>query len=67
MFTIFKDNRLHILAIPEFGQIELASSTMLSGTPVAMMLDGDQPMVVSILSPLAVEPDHPLVDAMGVG
>ena len=40
---------------------------MLSGTPVAMMLDGDQLVVVSTLSPWAVEPDHPLVDVMGWG
>ena len=59
--------QLHILAIPEFGQIELVSSTMLSGTPVAMMLDGDQLVVVSILSPWAVEPDHPLADVMNWG
>ena len=56
---------LHIFGVPEFGALEEAYNTTLSGTPVAMMLDGDQLVVISTLNPWSISPNHPVVDAMG--
>ena len=57
--------RLHIFGVPEFGDLVDASNTTLSGTPVAMMLDGDQLVVISNLNPWSIDQSHPVVDAMG--
>ena len=56
---------LHILGVPEFGQIEAVYNTTLSGNPVAMMLDGDQLVVISTLNPWSISPNHPVMDVMG--
>jgi len=56
---------LHIFGVPEFGALEEAYNTTLSGTPVAMMLDGDQLVVISTLNPWSIPSTHPVVDAMG--
>ena len=56
---------LHILGVPEFGQIEAMYNTTLSGNPVAMMLDGDQLVVISTLNPWSIAPNHPVMDVMG--
>ena len=46
---------LHILGVPEFGAIEAASSmTFSDSTPVAMMLNGDQLIVISTMYPLSL-------------
>jgi len=37
---------LHILDIPEFGNLSLASTIAIDGSPVAMMLDGEDNLVV---------------------
>ena len=60
-----QENLLHIFGVPEFGEIEAVSNVSLSGTPVAMMLDGDQLVVISRMSPWAIQPNHPVVEAMG--
>ena len=60
-----QENHLHILGVPEFGEIEAVSNVSLSGTPVAMMLDGDQLVVISRMSPWGIQPNHPVVEAMG--
>ena len=57
---------LHIFGVPEFGAIEAASNmTFSDSTPVAMMLDGDQLVVISTMYPWAIADTHPVVDAMG--
>ncbi len=56
---------LHIFGVPEFGDLEATSSLSLSGTPVAMMLDGDQLVVISNVNPWSISRSHPVVDAMG--
>lgn len=56
--------QLHIFGVPEFGQIEAAYNTTLSGNPVAMMLDGDQLVVISTLNPWSIERNHPVIGAM---
>ena len=56
---------LHIMDIPEFGEISLASTTQIEGSPVAMMLDGDRLVVISTVSSWNINPEDPLSDAMG--
>lgn len=57
---------LHIFGVPEFGAIEAASNmTFPNSTPVAMMLDGDQLVVISTMHPWAISNNHPVADAMG--
>ena len=58
-------NHLHIFDVPEFGEIEPVSNVSLSGAPVAMMLNGDQLVVISRVNPWAIQRNHPVVDAMG--
>jgi len=53
--------------IPEFGEIEHASSTEIEGTPVAMMLNGDRLVVVSTISSWGINQEDPLAEAMGWG
>lgn len=56
---------LHIMDVPEFGQIEHASTTSIQGSPVAMMLNENNLVVVSTVSSWNVEENDPLQDAMG--
>ena len=56
---------LHIFGVPKFGDLEAKSSLSLSGSPVAMMLDGDQLVVISNVNPWSISRSHPVVDAMG--
>ena len=64
----FLDNGLlHIMDVPEFGEIEHASTTPLEGTPVAMMLNGDSLVVVSTVSSWNIDSDDPLAQSMGWG
>jgi len=57
---------LHIFGVPEFGAIEAASNmTFSDSTPVAMMLDGDQLVVISTMYPWGIANNHPVADAMG--
>ena len=56
---------LHIMDVPEFGEIEHASTTSIQGSPVAMMLNGDNLVVVSVVSSWNIDNDDPLQDAMG--
>ena len=58
-------NNLHIFGVPEFGELEATASMALAGTPAAMMLDGDQLVVISNLNPWRIHGSHPVVDAMG--
>ena len=59
------DGVLHIMDIPEFGEIEHASTTPIQGNPVAMLLNEDVLVVVSTVSSWNIEEDDPLQDAMG--
>ena len=59
------DGVLHIMDIPEFGEIEHASTTPIQGNPVAMLLNDDVLVVVSTVSSWNIEEDDPLQDAMG--
>ena len=62
----FVDNGvLHIMDVPEFGEIEHASTTAIQGSPVAMMLNEDNLVVVSTVSSWNIDNDDPLQDAMG--
>ena len=61
------DGVLNIMDVPEFGQIEFASSTEVEGYPSAMMLDGDNLVVISSVYSWALDSDDPLADRMGWG
>ena len=62
----FVDNGvLHIMDVPEFGEIEHASTTEIQGSPVAMMLNEDNLVVVSTVSNWNIDYDDPLQEAMG--
>jgi hypothetical protein len=62
----FLDNGvLHILDVPEFGNLTLSSTTTVEGNPVAMMLDGDNLVVISTVSSWNIPAGDPLSDAMG--
>ena len=65
-FNIFfvDDGILHIMDVPEFGEIEHASSTQIQGNPVAMMLNEDKLIVISVVSNWNIEQDDPLQDVM---
>ena len=59
------DGVLHIMDVPEFGEIDHASTTEIQGTPVAMMLNNDSLVVVSSVSTWNIADNDPLQDAMG--
>ena len=62
----FVDNGvLHIMDVPEFGEIDHASTTEIQGSPVAMMLNNDSLVVVSSVSSWNIADNDPLQDAMG--
>ena len=64
----FLDNGvLHILDVPEFGELTLSSTTTVEGNPVAMMLDGDNLVVISTVSSWNIPREDPLSEAMGWG
>ena len=65
-YNIFfvNDGLLHIMDVPEFGEIEHSSTTPIQGNPVAMMLNGDLLVVVSTVSSWNIDSDDPLQDAM---
>ena len=56
---------LHIMDVPEFGEIEHASTTAIQGNPVAMMLNEENLVVVSTVSSWNIDNDDPLQEAMG--
>ena len=56
---------LHIMDVPKFGEIEHASTIAIQGSPVAMMLNEDNLVVVSTVSSWNIDNDDPLQDAMG--
>ena len=62
----FVDNGvLHIMDVPEVGEIDHASTTEIQGSPVAMMLNNDSLVVVSSVSSWNIADNDPLQDAMG--
>ena len=55
---------LHILNVPEFGQIENASSMEIEGSPQAMMLDQNRLVILSSVNPWSIPNTSPLYEAM---
>ena len=53
---------LHILAVPEFGQIENTSSTVIEGNAREMLLAGDRMIVYSDIYTWDIQEDHVLSD-----
>ena len=58
---------LHIMDIPEFGELEHSSTTEVEGNPVAMMLNDDALVVISTVSSWNINSDDPLAKSMGWG
>lgn len=56
---------LEIFGVPEFGELTHLSSTHVEGTPQAMMLDGDQLVVISTVSSWNIPRNDALSSAMG--
>ena len=61
---LLQGRTLHILDVPEFGQIENASEMDIEGTPQAMMLDDDRIVVISSVNPWSIPSTSPLYEAM---
>ena len=61
------DGQLHIMDVPEFGEIEHASTTPIEGSPVAMMLNEDNLVVISTVSSWSIDSNDPLAKSLGWG
>ena len=59
-----QDQTLYIFGVPEFGSLTDLSNMTIEGSPVAMMLDGDQLVVISVLNPWSLASESPMRDAM---
>jgi hypothetical protein len=60
-------NRLHIMGVPEFGQLTAESVTKIEGHPRQMLLDGAQNRLVvfSYIDTYSLPADHPLKQLVG--
>ncbi|MBT6923171.1 MAG: hypothetical protein HOA35_01370 [Euryarchaeota archaeon] len=56
---------LVIFAVPEFGELNLLSTTSIQGNPTAMMLDGDRLVVISSVSTWTIASNDPLSEELG--
>jgi len=56
---------LVIFEVPEFGELNLLSTTSIQGNPTAMMLDGDRLVVISSVSTWTIASNDPLSKEMG--
>jgi hypothetical protein len=59
IYTI-NGNRLHVFAVPTFGELVPLSTTELEGRPREMLLDGDKVAVFSMIDVQGLPEDHPL-------
>lgn len=57
---VLNGQRLEIMAVPEFGQLEHTSTVELEGWPSQMLLDGDRVSVFSNVYAWDLPDDHPL-------
>ena len=58
-------NKLLIMGVPEFGELNLLSNTTMIGTPMEMMLEGDRLVITSSINYWNLPSDHPLLELMG--
>jgi hypothetical protein len=67
LYTI-NGNRLHILGVPQFGDLAPASITQLEGRPTEMLVNKDaaRAVVFSQVHPAALPVEHPLRAVLGV-
>ena len=56
---------LVIFSVPEFGELNLLSTTSIQGNPTAMMLDGDRLVVISSVSTWTIASNDPLSEELG--
>ena len=58
---------LHVIAVPEFGDLDLVANMTVEGSPQAMLLNGDRLVVISSVSAWNLRSADPLSQAMGWG
>ena len=56
---------LVIFEVPEFGELNLLSTTSIQGNPTAMMLDGNRLVVISSVSTWTIASNDPLSEELG--
>lgn len=61
---MINNGQLVILGVPEFGAIEMESSTVLEGYPMQMLQNGDQLVIISYVSYWNLPTDDPVRIAM---
>jgi len=61
---MINNNQLVILGVPEFGNITLESNMTLEGTPMQMLVNGDQIVIISYVSYWQLTDDDPVRIAM---
>ncbi len=61
---MINNNQLVILGVPEFGNITLESNTTLEGTPMQMLVNGNQLVIISYVSYWDLPVDDPVRIAM---
>ena len=58
-------DKLLIMEVPEFGELNLLSNTTMIGSPMQMMLEGNRLVITSSLNYWNLPSGHPLLDLMG--
>lgn len=57
-------NKLVIMGVPEFGEVEFTSELDLEGSPLQMMVDGDRIVIASQINAWSLDEDDPLRELM---
>ncbi len=58
-------NKLLVMGVPEFGELNLLSNTTMLGNPMQMMLEGERLVVTSSIDSWNLPLDHSLLELMG--
>jgi len=58
-------NKLLVMGVPEFGELNLLSNTTMLGNPMQMMLEGERLVITSSIDYWNLPYDHPLLELMG--
>ena len=58
-------DKLLIMGVPEFGELNLLSNTTMIGSPMQMMLEGNRIVITSSINYWNLPFGHPLLDVMG--
>ena len=58
-------DKLLIMGVPEFGDLNLLSNITMIGSPMQMMLEGNRLVITSSINYWNLPPNHPLLEVMG--